>query len=58
MPSLLLWNALVVATMNAERREIFDGAIHVVDNRIVAVGPADAVPGTADEAATSVAGSA
>ncbi|GJD50197.1 8-oxoguanine deaminase [Methylobacterium crusticola] len=48
MPSLLLRNADVLVTMDAERREIAGGGVYVEDNRIVAVGAPDALPGTAD----------
>ena len=37
MTSLLLRNALLVATMDASRREIADGAVYIEDDRIVAV---------------------
>ena len=49
MTSLLLRNALLVATMDASRREIADGAVYIEDDRIVAVGRADEVQATADE---------
>lgn len=49
MASLLLRNADVLVTMDAGRREIAGGGVFVEGNRIVAVGPADALPATADE---------
>ena len=48
MTSLLLTNADILVTMDAERREISGGAVYVEDNRIVAVGPAAEVPRQAD----------
>lgn len=49
MTSLLLRNADVLVTMDAARREIRGGGLYIEDNRIVAVGPAEALPETADE---------
>lgn len=49
MTSLLLKNADVLVTMDSGRREIRGGGLYIEDNRIVAVGPADALPETADE---------
>jgi len=49
MTTLLAKNALVVATMDDERREIPDGAIFVRDNVIEQVGPTADLPQTADE---------
>lgn len=49
MTTLLAKNALVVATMDDERREIPDGAIFVRDNVIEQVGPSADLPQTADE---------
>ncbi|MBD8905236.1 8-oxoguanine deaminase [Methylorubrum zatmanii] len=49
MSSLLLRNAEVLVTMDAGRREIRGGGLYSEDNRIVAVGPADTLPETADE---------
>mgnify|MGYP001824565055 CR=1 FL=1 len=52
MPSprtLVLRNADVLVTMDEARREIAGGCVHVEDNRIVAVGTAADMPGTADE---------
>ena len=48
MTSLLLTNADILVTMDAQRREIPGGAVYVEDNRIVAVGPAAEVPQRAD----------
>ena len=47
--TLLVRHAEVVITMDAERREIRDGAILIEDHRIVAVGPTPTLPDTADE---------
>jgi len=44
MPTTCLKNALAVATMDAERREIADGAVVVIDNRIAWVGPTADLP--------------
>jgi len=49
MPSLLIKNAEVIVTMDATRRELRGGALYIEDHRIVAVGPASALPGQADE---------
>lgn len=49
MTTLLAKNALIVATMDDERREIPDGAIFVRDNVIEQVGPRADLPQTADE---------
>ncbi|HJE23664.1 MAG TPA: 8-oxoguanine deaminase [Methylorubrum populi] len=49
MTSLLLRNADVLVTMDTERREIRGGGVYIEDNRIVAVGPSDGLPDTADE---------
>uniref|UniRef100_UPI001F011ACE 8-oxoguanine deaminase n=1 Tax=Falsiroseomonas oryziterrae TaxID=2911368 RepID=UPI001F011ACE len=49
MPDLLLRNAEVVVTMDATRREIRGGWVHVLDGRIAALGgPADPVPPAAE----------
>ncbi len=47
--TLLVRHAEVLVTMDGERREIRDGGLYVEDNRIVAVGPTDTLPETADE---------
>jgi cytosine/adenosine deaminase-related metal-dependent hydrolase len=47
--ALLLKNALVVATMDDAGREIAGGAVLVRGNQIVAVGPADDLPASAEE---------
>ncbi|MBU9378812.1 8-oxoguanine deaminase [Burkholderia gladioli] len=47
--TLLVRHAEVLVTMDGERREIRDGGLYVEDNRIVAVGPTDTLPDTADE---------
>jgi cytosine/adenosine deaminase-related metal-dependent hydrolase len=46
---VLLANASVVVTMDAARREIRDGAVLVVDNRIEAVGTSAELAGRADD---------
>jgi len=48
MTSLLLTNADILVTMDADRREIPGGALYVEDNRIVAVGTPAEVPAQAD----------
>jgi cytosine/adenosine deaminase-related metal-dependent hydrolase len=47
--TLLARNADVVVTMDAERREIRNGAIYVLDNRVAAVGPTAELPPNADQ---------
>lgn len=47
--SLFLKNCDVIVTMDAERREIRGGAIHVVGDRIAAIGADLAQPGDVDE---------
>ena len=47
--TLLVRNALVIATMDDERREIADGAIFMRGNVIEAIGPTSDLPATADE---------
>jgi cytosine/adenosine deaminase-related metal-dependent hydrolase len=47
--TLLIKNADVLVTMDEARREIRGGGLYVEDNRIVAVGPSDTLPTTADE---------
>ncbi len=49
MRTLLLRNATLVATMDDARREIADGSVLVRGNAIEAVGPAAALPASADE---------
>ncbi|MEO5697451.1 MAG: amidohydrolase family protein, partial [Burkholderiaceae bacterium] len=49
MPTLLIRNARVLVTMDAQRREIDDGAVYVRDNEIEAVGPSAELPASADE---------
>lgn len=49
MPTLLIRNARLVATMDDARREIADGAVFVRDHVIEAVGPTAELPDTADE---------
>ena len=49
MPTLLIRNAAVLATMDAARREIADGAVFVRDGVIVEVGATTALPKSADE---------
>ena len=47
--SLLIRNADVLVTMDAERREIKGGGVYVEDGVISAVGPTASLPETADE---------
>jgi 8-oxoguanine deaminase len=47
--TLLARNADVLVTMDADRREIRNGGLLIERNRIVAVGPSDALPAAADE---------
>jgi 8-oxoguanine deaminase len=47
--TMLVKNADVLVTMDAERREIAHGGLYIEDNRIVAVGSTEALPSTADE---------
>lgn len=47
--SLLIRNALVLATMDAQRREIADGWVMVRGNRVTAVGGPESLPDKADE---------
>ncbi|QBQ97679.1 8-oxoguanine deaminase [Paraburkholderia pallida] len=47
--TLLVKNADMLVTMDDARREIRGGGIFVEDNRIVAVGPTESLPATADE---------
>ncbi|MEP9352619.1 8-oxoguanine deaminase [Xanthobacter sp. KR7-65] len=47
--TLLVRNALVLVTMDGERREIAGGGLYAEDGRIVAVGTAEALPASADE---------
>ncbi|WP_043283640.1 8-oxoguanine deaminase [Paraburkholderia oxyphila] len=47
--TLLVKNADMLVTMDDTRREIRGGGIYVEDNRIVAVGPTESLPATADE---------
>jgi 8-oxoguanine deaminase len=49
MPTLLIRNARSLVTMDAQRREIADGAVFVRDNIIEAVGSSAELPPTADE---------
>jgi cytosine/adenosine deaminase-related metal-dependent hydrolase len=49
MTTLLVKNALVVVTMDDQRREIDQGAIFVRDQVIEAVGPTNDLPSAADE---------
>lgn len=48
MSTLLIRNAHLLATMDAQRREIADGAVLIRDNAIVQVGPGHELPKTAD----------
>jgi len=47
--TMLVKDADLLVTMDAARREIRGGGLYVEDNRIVAVGPTDELPATADE---------
>jgi 8-oxoguanine deaminase len=47
--TMLVKNADVLVTMDAERREIARGGLYIEDNRIVAVGSTEALPSAADE---------
>jgi 8-oxoguanine deaminase len=47
--TVLFKNAMVIATMDAARREIKNGSVLVENNRIKAVGLANELPQTADE---------
>ncbi|MGI8822475.1 MAG: 8-oxoguanine deaminase [Acidimicrobiia bacterium] len=49
MPSLLVRNATVLVTMDDDRSEIPGGGLYAEEGRIVAVGPTDRLPVTADE---------
>ena len=44
MPTLLIHGATLVATMDAQRREIADGAVYVRDRVIEAVGASADLP--------------
>jgi len=46
---MLVKNADLVVTMDAERREIKRGGLYIEGNRIVAVGPTETLPDAADE---------
>ncbi len=47
--TLLVRNADVLVTMDADRREIRNGGLLIEGNRVAAVGPSDTLPATADE---------
>lgn len=49
MASLLIKNARLLATFDAERREIENGGLLIHDNVIEAVGPSEDLPSDADE---------
>lgn len=49
MPTLLIRNARLLVTMDAQRREIAGGAVFVRDNAIEAVGTTAELPDSADE---------
>ena len=49
MPTLLIRNARLLVTMDAQRREIEGGALFVRGNVIEAVGTTAELPATADE---------
>jgi cytosine/adenosine deaminase-related metal-dependent hydrolase len=46
--TLLVKNAELLVTMDGERREIKQGGLYIVDNRIMQVGPSSELPETAD----------
>src|SRR5579859_4508186 len=48
MSTMLLQHARCVVTMDAQRREIPDGAVLIQDQQIQAVGPSDEIPQQAD----------
>jgi len=48
MSTLLLKNALLLATFDEQRREIPQGGVFIRDNVIEQVGPSEALPGEAD----------
>jgi len=47
--TLLVKNAEVLVTMDAQRREIKGGGLYVEDNEIKVVGPSETLPASADE---------
>ena len=47
--AMLVKHADVLVTMDGERRELRDAGLYIEDNRIVAVGPTDQLPASADE---------
>ncbi len=49
MPTLLIRHATLLVTMDAQRREIADGAVLARDGVIEAVGVSAQLPATADE---------
>jgi cytosine/adenosine deaminase-related metal-dependent hydrolase len=49
MPTLLIQHAALLVTMDAQRREIPDGAVFARDGVIEAVGRSEDLPGAADE---------
>ena len=49
MPTLLVRNAAVLVTMDAQRREIAGGGLFARDGRVEQVGPTADLPATADE---------
>jgi 8-oxoguanine deaminase len=49
MPTLLIRDARLLVTMDAQRREIAGGGVFVRDNVIEAVGPTAELPATADD---------
>ncbi|HKX42214.1 MAG TPA: 8-oxoguanine deaminase, partial [Burkholderiaceae bacterium] len=49
MPTLLIRHAKLLVTMDAQRREIADGAVFVRDQVVEAVGTSAELPSTADE---------
>ncbi|NDJ52761.1 MAG: 8-oxoguanine deaminase [Chloroflexi bacterium] len=49
MPTVLIRNAAILVTMDANRREIAQGGLFIRDNLIEQVGPTDTLPETADQ---------
>ena len=49
MPTVLIRGATVLVTMDAQRRELADASVFIRDGVIEAVGPSNALPGSADQ---------
>ena len=54
MATLLIHHATLLVTMDAQRREIADGALFARDGVIEAVGPTAQLPQTADEVVDAI----